>query len=143
MKNATSGGPDHARHLGPLARGDWGDRAYLLDLRVRNLVADVADNPVVIANVFGVAPQNADLVSQVRDFRSRLQPGNGTWTVVSRGGWQKELGTGIAERGATPIISIYAVCKVPLRTNRGTLCLAKHPIGHERRGAARAWRLTG
>jgi hypothetical protein len=71
MKNATSGGPDHARHLGPLARGDWGDRAYLLDLRIRNLVADVADNPVVIANVFGVAPQNADLVSQVRDYMDR------------------------------------------------------------------------
>ena len=52
MKNATSGRPDHALHLGPLPRGDWGDRAHLLDLRIRNLVADVADNPVVIANDF-------------------------------------------------------------------------------------------
>jgi hypothetical protein len=68
MKNATSGGPDHALHLGPLPWGDWGDRAHLLDLRIRNLVADVADNPVVIANVFfGAAPHHADLVSQVRD----------------------------------------------------------------------------
>ena len=68
MKNATSGRPDHALHLGPLPRGDWGDRAHLLDLRIRNLVADVAD-PVVVANVFfGDAPHHADLVSQVRDF---------------------------------------------------------------------------
>lgn len=62
---------------------------------------------------------------------------------MSREGWQKELGTGIVRGAPTPIISIYAVCIVPLRTNRGTLCLAKHPIGHERRGAAGAWRLTG
>lgn len=40
----------------PAAKGDWGDRAHLLDLRIRNLVADVADNPVVIANVF-LAPR--------------------------------------------------------------------------------------
>lgn len=52
MKNATSGGPDPALHLGPPPRGDWGDRAHLLDLRIRNLVADVGDNPVVIANIF-------------------------------------------------------------------------------------------
>ena len=37
---------------GPAAKGDRGDRAHLLDLRIRNLVADVADNPVVIANAF-------------------------------------------------------------------------------------------
>lgn len=69
MKNAASSGPDPALHLDPLPRGTGETERISLDLRIRNLVADVADNPVVIAKVFfGAAPQNADLVSQVRTF---------------------------------------------------------------------------
>lgn len=52
MKNAASSGRDPALHLDPPPRGTGETRAHLLDLRIRNLVADVADNPVVIANVF-------------------------------------------------------------------------------------------
>ena len=59
-----------------------GDRAHLLDLHIRNLAAEVADDPVAITNVFWRRAGEHRSGVAVRDFRSRLQPGNGMRTVV-------------------------------------------------------------